>query len=329
MRLATFEQLHANCDLDDATFNNIRQVEQKKLFSLHWQLRTLLYLGVLLLSTGLGVLIYKNIDSIGHLAIVIAVGLGSAACLFYAFKKSSGYAHSKVESANPWVDYVVLLGALLLMSFIGYAQYQFAIFGNQYGLATFVPAVLLFVIAYYFDHLGVLSLAITTLAAWAGISITPMQLLRENDFSSDRIIWVAMFLGTALVMVSELTKRRNIKAHFEFTYKNFGFHLLMVGLCAALTMLDSTRLIWACLLGLTCFYFYHKGKQESAIYFVAFTSLYAYYGFCFLSGLMVERIFDFGFILLLFIIYIAVAVLIIYKLIQYHKQIKANARLQS
>ena len=42
--------------------------ESKRPFSLHWELKTLLYLGVILLNLGLGFLIYENIDSIGHIA---------------------------------------------------------------------------------------------------------------------------------------------------------------------------------------------------------------------------------------------------------------------
>jgi len=47
--------------------------ETGKPFSLHWELKTLLYLGVLLLNLGLGYLIYDNIDNIGHNAVMVAI----------------------------------------------------------------------------------------------------------------------------------------------------------------------------------------------------------------------------------------------------------------
>jgi hypothetical protein len=69
-----------------------------------------------------------------------------------------------------WPDYILLLGCLLLLILIAYLQFQYNVFGNRYGLATFIPMVLLFISAYYFDHIGVLTMAITNLAAWAGIT---------------------------------------------------------------------------------------------------------------------------------------------------------------
>ena len=45
------------------------------IFSLHTELRLLLYLSVLLFTSGIGILIYQNIDSIGHDAIIICLFL--------------------------------------------------------------------------------------------------------------------------------------------------------------------------------------------------------------------------------------------------------------
>ncbi|MBC8155920.1 MAG: DUF2157 domain-containing protein, partial [Bacteroidetes bacterium] len=46
--------------------DKIAEFERLKPFSLHWELRAMLYAGVLLLSGGLGLLIYENYDQIGH-----------------------------------------------------------------------------------------------------------------------------------------------------------------------------------------------------------------------------------------------------------------------
>ena len=48
----------------------ISEYERTKPFSLNYELRTFLYLGITMLTGGLGVLIYQNIDSIGHGVIV-------------------------------------------------------------------------------------------------------------------------------------------------------------------------------------------------------------------------------------------------------------------
>ena len=58
--------------------------------------------------------------------------------------------------------------------------------------------VVLFFCAYFFDHIGILSLAITNLAAWVGIVVTPAEILKSNDFNSVTIIY------TGLVFFREL-----------------------------------------------------------------------------------------------------------------------------
>ena len=64
-----YDELHAEGLISDASLEMIRQ--KQDLFSVHWEVKTLLYLGVLLLTSGLGLLIYKNIDTIGHQAVLL------------------------------------------------------------------------------------------------------------------------------------------------------------------------------------------------------------------------------------------------------------------
>ena len=70
---------------------------------------------------------------------------------------------------------------------------------------------LLFIVAYYFDHLGVLSLAITNLAAWVGITATPTRILKHNDFNSERTIYSALVLGIVLIAVALLSVTKKVK----------------------------------------------------------------------------------------------------------------------
>src|SRR5882672_2103524 len=72
------EQLHAQGLLSDTSLEKVKAAEAGRLFSVHWELKTLLYLGVLLLSGGLGVLVYKNIDTIGHQAVLAFIAAVSA-----------------------------------------------------------------------------------------------------------------------------------------------------------------------------------------------------------------------------------------------------------
>src|SRR5690606_17109609 len=57
----------------------------EKPLSVHWDLRSLLYLGILLTTTAAGILIYKNIDTIGHDAMLVATAALMIVCFAYCF----------------------------------------------------------------------------------------------------------------------------------------------------------------------------------------------------------------------------------------------------
>jgi hypothetical protein len=78
MDIPLFEKLQTNGFISEESLVKLKAHENSKLFSLHWELKTILYLGILLLSGGLGILVYKNIDTIGHTAILVFIGLFKA-----------------------------------------------------------------------------------------------------------------------------------------------------------------------------------------------------------------------------------------------------------
>ncbi len=283
-----FEKLLIAKLITEDEFKKI-QLQEKEPVSVHWDLRSLLYLGIVLLTTALGILVYKNINTIGHNVIIVAIGVLCAACFWYSFKNAHGYSNKKIASSSTWSDYILLMGCLLLLTFIGYIQFQYEVFGNRWGLATFVPMILLFFAAYYFDHLGVLSLAIVNLAAWVGISITPLKMLRENDFSNERLIYSGIVLGVFLVAVAFLSVHKNIKAHFSFTYKNFGCHILLIALLAAMFYFENYYLLWFLPLCIVSFLFFKNAIKDNSFYFLVITILYAYIA---LSYVFVRLIFS-------------------------------------
>jgi len=50
MNIKVFEKLRAAALINDAELTAVKTAEDQQLFSLHWEIKTLLYLGVLLLS---------------------------------------------------------------------------------------------------------------------------------------------------------------------------------------------------------------------------------------------------------------------------------------
>jgi Predicted membrane protein (DUF2157) len=276
MNIPTFQKLHGEGLLSDDSLHKVEAVEKVRLFSLHWELKTLLYLGVTLFSGGLGILVYKNIDSIGHQVILAVIALVSLGCFYYCRRHAAPFSFEKVEAPNPFFDFVLLLGCLTMISFVAYLQYAYTVFGNRYGLATFIPMVILFASAYSFDHLGILSLAITNLAAWMGIAITPLRIFKENRFDDMALIYTGLFLGIILLLTALFSEKRNIKKHFAFTYNNFGTHILFISGLAGLFISLRFFMLWFIFLLLIGFYIYRQAMTKNSFYFFLVATLYVY-----------------------------------------------------
>jgi len=311
MRISTFKRLHT----------------EDRLFSLYWELRLLLYLGVLLLTTGLGILVYKHIDTIGHQAVLAFIAAVTLASFFYCVRKIPPFNWDKTTVADPLFDYAVLLGCLSLLIFIGYIQYEYDVFGDHYGLATFLPMVVLFCAAYYFDHLGALSLAITNLAAWAGIAVTPLQILRGGNFGDTRLIIIGMLLGCVLLTFGHLSSIRRLKGHFELTYSNFGLHLFFIAALAGLFKFDGIYLIWFAVLMGIAWYLGSRAFGRRSFYFIVVIVLYAYIALSYvvLHSMLTYTVFSFELVLMYFILSATgMALFLVYL----NRQLKRYDRLQ-
>jgi hypothetical protein len=259
----------------------LKNAESNKPFSLHWELKTLLYLGVVLLNVGLGYLIYQHIDTIGHAVIIGLISLICLACFAYAAKNVASFSLKELKSPTIYFDYAVLLGCLTFLTVEGYLQYQYTFFGTRYGLAAFIPTLLFFPVAYYFDHRGALSLGIVALATWLGISIAPMDVLSQNDFSNHALVYTGVLLGIVLCVIGYLSELKDIKKHFAFTYFNFGSHLFFITALSALFNFNQELLFTLILLlGVAFFIFY--ARQTRSFYFLLLAVVYGYIGLTYL-----------------------------------------------
>ena len=184
---------------------------------------------------------------------------------------------------------------------------------------------MLFFCAYFFDHTGILSLAITNLAAWVGIAVTPTQILKANDFNSSTIIITTLLLGIALILAGKLTIIRKIKSHFGFTYTNFGMHILFISCLAGLFHFDAVYFLWFLALLAIAFYFYREAMRTKSFYFLLMLTLYSYTG---LSYVVVYFLFntiktDIGGVYLTLFYFIGSATGLILFLIRMNKKLKA------
>lgn len=216
MRVKQLQQLKEQGLVSDEQITHIEPIITHQVVSVFYELRTLLYLGVMLFTTGVGFLIYKNIGQLGHVLAIIGLSLLSVVCLGYCFWKGKPFSKEKVGSPNPYFDYVLLLGCLLFVSVFGYLELQFGFLGQNARLISLITSVLFFFLAYRFDHLGVLSLAITAFVSFFGIAVS-----WNNLESFDQLHNIGLVLSLVLAGASILIERKGIKSHFTFTYLNF------------------------------------------------------------------------------------------------------------
>ncbi len=269
-------QLVAEGLLPPAQADAIAEDERTRPFSLHYELRALLYLGITLLTGGLGVLIYENRDSLGQEAITALIAGLTAGSFAYAARHRPAFTWGAAPRTSIAADYLLLLGCLLFLVLEGYVQYAYGVFGTRYGLAALLPAGLFFALAYRYDHRGVLSMAITALAAWVGVSVAPLALFTEG-FPARELSGPGLLLGLALLAAGLASERWQRKAHFAYAYLLLGGNLAL--LAATSLFFERTGLAavscWLLVLGLCAGLFWYARRTQSYLFLV----LAVFYGY--------------------------------------------------
>lgn len=309
-------------------FEEVKTYRNLNIFSLNAELKLFLYLSVLLFTSGIGILIYENIDTIGHIAILSLLLIVIAVCFFYCFKHSKGFQKSETTFEHPVLEYLVLAGNILTCIFIGYLQFQYKPFGEHYGLATLVPTIVSFFCAYYFDNRSVLTIAITGLAAYVGLSVTPQDIFNDSNnlYASQSLSYSAVMLAVLLVLWTIYSQRISLKTHFGLVFLTFALHIVSIAAITNLTGYDTlTWIIFALILAGSTYYFYKASYQYKAMSLYVFMIVYAYIG----GNIVLFRVFenvDFSDIweLLIFLLpaYFVGSIIMFIKLIRnFHKEI--------
>jgi len=326
MEKLVYNKLKTQGLLTEGECHRIEQSFFSRLFSLHWELRTILYLGIVLVSTGAGLIIYKNLDSISHLAILTALGLTCVACFIYCFGKRLPYRPEEVQHQGLLFDYILLLGCLLFLSFEGYFQFTYEIFGNRYGLTALIPGILFLYLAYRFDHKGVLSMGITGIGGWMGLTVTPTDIVLGNvEFNEMITVWSGLAFGVATSSAALILEKKNIKKHFTFTYLNFAAHVLFAASLAGLIMSDNLlKLFFTICIVCFSFVYIQYARKEQSFYFLLVAAVYTYIAATYLLFLGLFEIDGDGFLIayMALFYFIGTCGLIVYFFFNYKKFLK-------
>jgi hypothetical protein len=226
---AAVEGLRGEGVLTDTQSGLFGRVARRELVSVRLEVRSALYLGVLLLTAGVGLFVKENHDRIGPAAIGFAIGLAAAACLGWAWRRSAPFSWREAASSHAAFDYVLLLGALLVATDLAYLETQLELLGPNWPWHLLAVAVFYGFLAYRFDSKMLLSLALASFAAWRGIAVS---LTRTSLGAGDpvRLRIEALACGALFIVLGVAAAHRQRKAHFEDVYVNAGLLLVFGGL---------------------------------------------------------------------------------------------------
>ena len=178
---AAVERFAAAGTLSAEQARSFGRVARRELVSVHGELRLLLYAGVLTTMAGVGLLVKENLDRIGPLAIAIVLGLGALACLIWVARRAAPFTWGEDRASHPALDYILLLGVLLLGADLAYLETQFTPLGAAWPWHLLLMTLVMGALAVRYDSRVVFSLALSTFAAWRGVSTA---FVRESVWST-------------------------------------------------------------------------------------------------------------------------------------------------
>ncbi|HVR72454.1 MAG TPA: hypothetical protein VMT87_16575 [Vicinamibacteria bacterium] len=204
------------------------RIARGELVSVRAELRLLHYGGVLAVMAGIGLLVQQNLDRIGPVAIACFLWTAAAAALVWAHRHAPAFSWGASPSSHLAFDYILLLGVLLTGAALAYVEVQFTPLGAAWRHHLLVVGLFAAALAVRGDSRLVAAVALTTLAAWRGVSTSPLErafwaagdaagALRTNAIVTG-LVFAA--LGRALAWLDR-------KAHFEPVPTYLGWTLIL------------------------------------------------------------------------------------------------------
>lgn len=211
--------------LADSAHDRLAAIVRGDRLSVALELNAVLYAGVLAIASGVAWTIDARFEQLGDAAILLALTSALAAAAWYCWSRAPAFAPAEVESPGLVFDYALYLGAVILGIELGYIETRFGVLGERWDLHVLVAALAYFAGAYRFDNRFLLSLGLSTLAAWFGITLT---LWGYGDPARLRVS--ALAYGLLVAALGWSGRRASVKAHFLETYLHVAAIVLFTAL---------------------------------------------------------------------------------------------------
>ena len=252
-------------------------------FSVFLELNILLYAGVLAFVIGLGWTVTTWSKQLGDVVILTVLSALLAACFWYCFSRASAWSLAETPAPNSIFDYVLYLGSLVWCIELAYLEKRFHLLSGQWDLYLLATAVFFFFLAYRFDNRFVLSLALSSLAGWFGLTISHWPTHQDATYREYALLFCAVVGvgGWAL-------QRRGVKPHFFSTYLNVVANVLFWALLSGVFEREGYGL-WLLGLLIACGASLAWGLKRRQFVFVAYAAVYGYVG---VSAVLVRNMND-------------------------------------
>jgi hypothetical protein len=261
-------------------------------FSLSLELNLLLYAGVLAFVAGLGWTISTWSQQLGDVLVLTVISIILAASFCYCFSRARAWSAAETAAPTPIFDYVFYLGCLVWCIELAYLENRFHVLSGQWDLYLLATALLFFFLAYRFDNRFVLSLALSSLAGWFGLTISHWPSHQDAAYRRYALVY-CLVVGT----VGAILERLKLKPHFFTTYLNVTANVLFWAILSG--VFDSQdHGLWIVGLLIACAASLVWGLKRRQFAFVAYAAIYGYVG---VSWILIRNASDSIFILAYFV----------------------------
>jgi len=270
--IALLTDLNRQGILTDQQLHVLSDLHLERRFSLHDELRACLYAGVLFILAGLGFTIKAYFAQLGDIAVIGSLGLCTLGAFCYCFLKGKAYSTEAVAPPNMIFDYLLFFGCTVYSLEIAYIETRFQPLADLWVHDLLISSALFFFFAYRFDNRLVLSLALSTLAAWFGFKMSP-DFFHFQQYH--RLYAIAYAL--LLFLTGSLLYRRSIKRHFLDIYLNFTIHFLFLALISGVIQYKVFSLYLPAL-AICCAIAAAYGLRAKRFLYLLYAMVYGYAG---------------------------------------------------
>ena len=250
-------------------------------FSVFLELNILLYAGILAFVAGLGWTVTTWSQQLGDVLVLAVLSAMLAACFWYCFSRAPAWSPRETPSPSLVFDYVLYLGSLLWSVELAYIETRFHVLSGQWDSYLLATAALFFFLAYRFDNRFVLSLALSSLAGWFGLTISHWPSHQDATYRQSAILY-SLIVGLA----GAILQRRGLKPHFFGTYLNIAANVLFWAVLSGVFQREDNG-GWVLALLAVCGASLAWGLTRRQFSFVAYASVYGYVG---ISSILIRQI---------------------------------------